>query len=65
MTLSAGGKAIEIPTAGGGDFYLENLPAGRHRARVVIEGKPCEFDLVVPESADALVPLGDVFTCAR
>jgi outer membrane usher protein len=65
VTLSAGGKAIEIPTAGGGDFYLENLPAGRHRARVVIEGKPCEFDLVVPESADALVPLGDVFTCAR
>lgn len=64
VTLAAGGSAFEFTTAGGGDFYVENVPAGRHRARVAIEGKPCEFELVFPESTEMLVPLGDVFTCA-
>ncbi len=64
VMLAEGGARMEIPTAGKGDFYAENLSAGRHRARVVIDGKPCEFDLVVPETAEALVSLDEVFTCS-
>lgn len=55
---------MEIPTAGKGEFYVENLPAGRHRARVALDGKPCEFDLVIPETTEALVSLDEVFTCS-
>jgi len=63
MVTVDGGKTIEIPTARNGEFYAENLPAGRHRARVDLSGTPCAFTLVVPASDESSVALGDVMTC--
>lgn len=55
--------AVEIPTAKDGEFYVENLPAGQHRARVEILGVRCEFTLEVPPSDESFVSLGEVMTC--
>lgn len=63
VTVSAGGRAIEIPTARNGEFYVENLPAGKHRARVNILRTPCEFTLEVPPSDESFLSLGEVMTC--
>ena len=52
-----------MPTGKSGDFYIENLPAGRHRASVQIRGSRCEFAIEVPATADTAVALGDIMTC--
>jgi outer membrane usher protein FimD/PapC len=63
VMLPAEGRTIEIPTARNGEFYAENLPAGRFRARVDIHGIPCNFTLEIPASDEPSVALGDVMTC--
>jgi hypothetical protein len=63
VMLPAEGRTIEIPTARNGEFYAENLPAGRFRARVDIHGVACNFILEIPRSEESIVPLGDVMTC--
>lgn len=63
VTLDPDGKAVTFPTGRNGDFYLENLPPGRHEAQVQIGAKPCRFALELPESADMLVDLKEVMTC--
>jgi outer membrane usher protein len=63
IVLPMEGRTIEIPTARNGDFYAENLPVGRHRARVEIDGLPCIFTLEIPASDSSFVSLGDVMTC--
>jgi hypothetical protein len=63
MLVPAGAKTLEAPTGKNGDFYVENLPVGRNRARVKIRGRDCEFVLDVPDSKESLVSLGDVMTC--
>lgn len=62
VTMMAGEQEISFPTGKGGEFYLENIPPGRHRASVRIPERPCSFDLVVPESDEMIVDLGKV-TC--
>jgi outer membrane usher protein FimD/PapC len=63
VVLPMEGRTIEIPTAKNGDFYAENLPVGRHAARVEINGFPCAFTLEIPASDSSFVSLGDVMTC--
>lgn len=48
-----------IPVGRGGEFYLENLPPGRYRATVPVNGKRCEFELVIPASSETFVDLGE------
>lgn len=63
VTIKAGGRIFEVPTGRNGDFYLENLPAGRHPATVEIRGRRCEFSFDVPTSSETQVSLGEVVTC--
>jgi outer membrane usher protein len=63
VMLPVEGKLIEIPTARNGEFYVENLPVGRHRARVEILGVLCTFTLDVPASEESTVSLGELMTC--
>jgi outer membrane usher protein len=45
-----------------GEFYLENIPPGTHPAKIVYEANECEFDIIIPDSADMFLNVGD-FTC--
>jgi outer membrane usher protein len=47
-----------------GEFYLENLPPGRHPAKSVYEGDECGFDIIIPESTEMFLDLGDI-VCER
>jgi hypothetical protein len=61
--LPVEGRTLEIQTAKNGEFYVENLPVGRHRARVELLGIPCTFTLDVPASDEIAVSLGELMTC--
>ena len=44
-----------------GEFYLENVPAGRYAAQASLPGGGrCSFELVIPDNAEMLVELPDV-----
>ncbi len=43
-----------------GEFYLENLPPGRHSARTVYKGGEFRFDIIIPESSEMFLLLGDI-----
>jgi outer membrane usher protein len=62
MNIRVKGKTIEGMVGTGGGFYVENLPPGKHPAQIRFKGKPCAFDLVIPDSEDMFVDLGKV-TC--
>jgi len=60
--ISLGGDANSrgFYTGHGGEFYIENLKAGKYAATVMVQGKPCPFDLVIPELDETFVELGDI-----
>ena len=60
ISFSTEGKTQSIQTARGGDFYIENLKPGTYSATVLIEGKPCLFDLIIPRSDETFVELGEL-----
>jgi outer membrane usher protein len=51
------------PIAEDGNFWLEDLPAGTHAARIYWHGDVCELKLVVPDATAGVLELGDI-TCA-
>ena len=55
-----GNEVISSVVGMDGAFYLENIPAGTYRARLLLEGREIAFDLVVPQSKDAIVDLGEI-----
>jgi outer membrane usher protein FimD/PapC len=57
-----GDRTVTFPTGKGGEFYIENIPPGEYRATVMALEKPCFFDIMVPESEEPLVDLGEL-TC--
>ncbi len=63
LMVSADGKEFLSPTGSEGEFYLENLPPGRHAARFTLEGRECRFEMTVPTSQAMLVELGEVNAC--
>jgi outer membrane usher protein len=63
IVVKLGGKDIISPLDEAGNFYLENVGAGRHPAQVQFATGACDFTLDVPEGATALVSVGTV-TCA-
>lgn len=63
VVVSAGERRFEVASAREGAFYVENLPAGRHRAEVELRGRRCEFTLVVPQTPATEIVLGEVDTC--
>ena len=64
ITLAIGAKQENFQTGRCGEFYLENVQPGTYAGTVVVEGKPCRFDLVVPPSNDTFVDLGET-VCRR
>lgn len=58
--LDVAGHRRSLQTGRGGEFYLENLPPGRYASAAKAEGKSCFFDIVIPETSETFVDLGDV-----
>jgi len=53
LTVSANGKQFDSPIGKQGEFYLENLPAGRYAATVQYREQACNLVVDVPD-VDAL-----------
>jgi len=62
MTIRINGDVVDSPLGSNGNFYFENLPAGRHTATVEDEKGSCSFSIEVPSTSDVLVQLGTL-TC--
>lgn len=60
LTARVPGIESTSPLGNGGEFYLENVPAGRHPAKVVYGGGTCRFVLEVPASHQSFLDLGPV-----
>jgi outer membrane usher protein len=60
LQVSVGEEKLEFVVGDGGEFYLENLPAGQYRAKVFSKNRVCNFDLRIPDSKDAMVDLGEI-----
>ncbi|MGH9650441.1 MAG: hypothetical protein ACRD3I_08215, partial [Terriglobales bacterium] len=60
LTVTVNGRQIESPVGKQGEFYLENVPTGRHTAQVEYEGGTCKFELDAPASEKPEVDLGTV-----
>jgi outer membrane usher protein len=58
LTVNAGGRDMTSPLGSDGKFYFENLPAGRHPARVESADGTCALTIDVPSSGGAVVQLG-------
>jgi outer membrane usher protein len=60
LTVSVGGETFESPIGRDGEFYLENLPRGRHAAMIEHKDTRCHFTLEAPASPASLVDVGVV-----
>lgn len=58
LVVTAEGREIESPIGRDGEFYLEDVPAGQHRARIAYREAACSFILTVPGDGPAVVDLG-------
>jgi len=47
-----------------GEFYMENVPHGRHPAKIVHKGDACGFIIIIPDSDEMLVDMGNI-TCEQ
>ncbi|MDI6794477.1 MAG: fimbria/pilus outer membrane usher protein [bacterium] len=60
LTIKIEEKTIETVVGKDGEFYLENLPPGRYLARLFKEGKEGSFEMIIPESNDFIVDMGEI-----
>jgi outer membrane usher protein len=58
LRVEGGGGAVSSPIGRDGEFYLENLPPGRHRAVIEEPEGTCAFTLEAPAVGPSLVDLG-------
>jgi len=64
LVLSGNGFDGRSDIGTGGEFYLENIPAGKYKALIRFAQGDCAFDLVAPASTEMLLNLGTV-TCRK
>ena len=62
VKLSHNGTITNFLTAEEGEFYLEDIKPGRHKAEFTYSGKDCRFDIIIEESEEILLNLGNI-TC--
>jgi outer membrane usher protein len=49
LIITLGGKTFNSPLSEQGGFYLENIPVGKHPAKIEYEEKECKFDFQMPK----------------
>jgi outer membrane usher protein FimD/PapC len=62
IILSVSGVLQTLPTGRGGEFYVEDVPAGTYSATANLGLATCEFELSFPKSDEMFVDLGNI-TC--
>lgn len=60
MLITVKERTVEGLVGRGGEFYAENVPAGKYPAKVFYDGKGCIFDIIIPETDEIWVDLGEV-----
>lgn len=60
LSVDSGAAAQRSDIGEDGEFYFDKLAAGVHHALVQFHGGECSFDLVVPQSAQTFIKLGNV-----
>jgi outer membrane usher protein len=60
LTVTAEGQEMGSPIGREGEFYFENIPAGRYPAVIEHGTGRCAFTLEVPSTAGPIVELGTV-----
>ena len=60
LIVTVADQTVESPIGKRGEFYLENVGAGRHTAVIEYEQSVCRFTLDVPDSADPFLKLGEI-----
>lgn len=65
LTVTAEGQTYESPIGRDGEFYLENVPRGRHAAVIDHKDALCRFTLEPPASLASLVDMGTVRCTVR
>jgi outer membrane usher protein len=60
LEVNVGPEVISSVVGMDGAFYLENIPAGTYRARLLMEDRVVAFNLVVPQGEESLVDLGEI-----
>jgi outer membrane usher protein len=65
LTVTAEGQTYESPIGRDGEFYLENLPRGRHAAVVDHKEALCRFTIDTPVSPASLVDMGTLRCIVR
>jgi outer membrane usher protein len=58
ITVTPEGKEVISPIGKSGEFYLENLAAGRHPAKIEFKAGVCVFVLEIPVTEGPFVNLG-------
>lgn len=53
-------RVIEGMVGRNGEFYFENIPSGKHAATILYNGKECFFDIIIPDSIEMMINLGEV-----
>jgi outer membrane usher protein len=49
LVITIGKKTFSSPLGEGGEFYLENIPVGKHPATIEYDDKECKFDFDMPK----------------
>ena len=52
---------LRLDTVRGGEFYLENAALGRYAGELTVQGKRCRVEFAIPESAEIVTDLGDIY----
>lgn len=60
LDVEVQGGTVSSVVGLGGAFYLENIPVGTYPARLYTQDKESRFQLVVPESSDTVVDIGEI-----
>jgi hypothetical protein len=61
VELAGAAGNVTLNTVRNGDFYLENLPAGRYVALLQVGEGSCRLAFTVPDSREIVTDLGDLF----
>jgi len=65
MAVTIDGKTFESILGNNGEFYFENIKAGRYQAKIETEDQNCNFNFEVPQTDDEMVQLGTLTCIAR
>ena len=60
LRLKLAGASREFIVGKGGEFYFENIPAGRYPAVIFSQDRECDFDLTVPKSDAIMVDMNEL-----